>query len=176
MADLSGIFIVADLKGPLAQRVEAVQREHDPRLIGLWPPHVTLIGSSGTGPIVASTRVDEIRNALEPITSTTPPLTLTFGAPYRFPDRDIVVLPLDPHGPLRELHERMKSSGLRTHSARYPFTPHCTLTMYPPLSRERERKLTTLRFTEPFVIDGLRVVLTREPQPVRLLLELALGG
>jgi hypothetical protein len=120
--------------------------------------------------------VDELRAAMEPITSHTPPLELRFGAPYRFPDRDIVVLPLDPHGPLRELYERLKSSGLRTHAARYPFTPHCTLTMYPPLTRDRERRLTTLRFDDALVIDRLRVVLTRAPQPVVPLLELPLGG
>jgi hypothetical protein len=101
---------------------------------------------------------------------------LKFGAPYRFADRDIVVLPLDPHGPLRTLHERMKTSGLRMHPARYPFTPHCTLTMYPPLSRERERKLTALRFEDTLTIDRLRVLLTRAPQPATLLLDLPLGG
>jgi 2'-5' RNA ligase len=176
LAEPSGIFVVADLSGTLAERVTAIQREHDPRLISLWPPHVTLIGSSGSGPILSDTPVDELRRALTPIVSSTPALTLAFDPPYRFPDRDIVVLPLDPHGPLRELHERMKKSGLRMHSARYPFTPHCTLTMYPPLSRARERQLTALRFAEPFVLDRLRVLLTRAPQPVKLLLELELQG
>ena len=176
MPEPTGIFIVADVAGTLGERIEKIQRAHDPRLISLWPPHVTVIGSSGAGPIIASTSVDELRAALEPITSATPPLALKFAPPYRFPDRDIVVLPLDPHGPLRELHERLKTSGLRTHSARYPFTPHCTLTMYPPLTRERERRLTALRFDEIFLIDKLRVLLTRTPQPVVPLLELPLGG
>jgi len=175
VAEPSGIFVIAEIVGPLGKRIEKIQREHDPRLIALWPPHVTLLGSSGVGPIVASTSVDELREAFEPITSQTPVLELQFGAPYRFPDRDIVVLPLDPHGPLRALHERLKSSGLRTHAARYPFTPHCTLTMYPPLSRERERRLTALRFDDVFVIDRLRVLLTRAPQPVVPLLDLPLA-
>jgi 2'-5' RNA ligase len=176
VAELSGIFVVAEVAGPLRQRIESIQREHDPRLIALWPPHVTLIGSSGAGPIVASTSVRELREAFEPITSQTPALELRFGAPYRFPDRDIVVLPLDPHGALRELHERLKMAGVRMHTARYPFTPHCTLTMYPPLSRVRERRLTSLRFDEVLVIDHLRVILTRAPQPVVPLLDLPLGA
>jgi 2'-5' RNA ligase len=175
VAEVSGIFVVADLTGEIALRVEQIQREHDPRLIALWPPHVTLIGSSGAGPIVAGTSGDELREKLEPVTSRTPALELKFGPPYRFPDRDIVVLPLDPHGPLRALHEQLKSSGVRTHAARYPFTPHCTLTMYPPLTRARERRLTSLRFPEPFFIERLRVVLTRAPQPARLLLDLPLA-
>lgn len=175
MPEPTGIFVVAEMHGELAQRIEAVQREHDPRLTALWPAHITLIGSSGAGPIVASTRVEQLKAALEPIASSTPPILLRFDAPYRFPDRDIVVLPLSPHGPLRELHERMKTCGLQMHRARYPFTPHCTLTMYPPLTRERERRLTSLRFEEPFVIDRLRVLLTRTPQPAVPLLELTLA-
>jgi hypothetical protein len=167
---------VANVVGALAKRIEKIQRAHDPRLIALWPPHITLIGSSGAGPIVASTSAAELRGMLEPVTTRTPVLELKFGAPYRFPDRDIVVLPLDPHGPLRDLHERLKTSGVRTHSARYPFTPHCTLTMYPPLTRERERRLTALRFDDVLVIDRLHVLLTRSPQPAVPLLDLPLGG
>jgi 2'-5' RNA ligase len=176
MADLAGIFVIAEIGGDLAARITAVQREHDPRLAALWAPHITLLGSSGTGPILPDTSVDDLRTALAPIAERFAPIPLTFGAPYRFPDRDIVVLPLSPHGPLRTLHEALKLCGLRMYRARYPFTPHCTLTMYPPLTRERERQLAKLRFDDPFVLNRIRVVLTRTPQPARSLLELSLSG
>jgi 2'-5' RNA ligase len=172
----TGIFIVAELTGTLAESVSAIQRAHDPRLAMLWPPHVTIVGSSGAGPILADTPTDELRDVLSPITAATAPLTLAFGLPERFPGRDIVVLPLDPHGPLRTLHESLRATPLRMHRARYPFTPHCTLTMYPPLSRDRERRLLALRIGEPFVVDRLRVLLTRPPHPPTFLLELPLGG
>lgn len=175
MTALSGIFVIVELAGALRDQVVAIQRAHDRRLANLWAPHVTLLGSSGAGPILADTPVDALRAAFAPIAARTPVMDLPFGPPERFPDRDIVALPLDPHGPLRALHEALKLSGVRTHSARYPFTPHCTLTMYPPLTPERERALLTLRAVAPLRIDTLRVVLTREPQPPRLLLELPLG-
>jgi len=170
-----GIFVVAELGGELAAQVSALQRAHDPRLAALWPPHVTLIGSSGAGPIMADTNTEQLRETLGAVAACSPILTLPFGLPYRFADRDIVVLPLDPHGPLRALHERLRLTGLRMHRARYPFTPHCTLTMYPPLSRRREHQLLAVRAVEPFVIDRLKVYLTQEPQPASLLLELPLG-
>lgn len=176
MAALSGIFVIAELGGALASWVAAIQKAQDARLASLWPPHITLIGSSGAGPILADTPLAELRAALGAVAERTAPITVKFQSPQRFPGRDIVVLPLDPHGPLRALHEAMKSSGIRTHQARYPFTPHCTLTMYPPLEREREQRLLALRFEEPFVIDRLRVVLTREPQPATHLLDLPLAG
>ena len=175
MTALSGIFVIAELSGSLASWVGALQRAQDPRLAALWPPHITLIGSSGSGPILSDTPVDELREKLTPVVKRTPPIEVAFLPPHRFPGRDIVVLPLDPHGALRTLHEGLKNCGVRTHPARYPFTPHCTLTMYPPLEREREQRLLALRLEEPFLIDRLRVVLTRDPQPPTPLLDLPLG-
>jgi hypothetical protein len=173
---LTGIFILVPVPDPLGARISEIQRAHDPRLANLWPPHLTLIGSSGAGPILADTSVDELRTKLTPVTQQHAPLRLTFGAPQRFAGRDIVVLPLDPNGPLRALHEALRAAGLRTYNARFPFTPHVTLTMYPPLSREREQRLLALRIEEPLVIDRLQVYLTREPQPARLLLDLPLSA
>lgn len=176
VSTLTGIFVVAELVGPLADQVASLQRAHDPRLAMLWPPHVTLIGSSGAGPILADTSIDDLRATIGVVAARTRPITVEFGKPLRFPGRDIVVLPLDPHGPVRALHERLRMSGAQTYSARYPFTPHCTLTMFPPLSREREQRLLAFRATEPFAIDRLKVLLTRDPQPAKLLLDLPLSG
>jgi 2'-5' RNA ligase len=175
MPNPAGIFVIVELSGVLARQVSTIQRANDPRLAALWPPHVTLIGSSGAGPIHADTPIDQLRAQLSAVASGTEPMTLEFSAPYRFADRDIVVLPLDPHGPLRALHERLMRCGARMHRARYPFTPHCTLTMYTPLARARERRLTAVRAAEPLFVDRLRVLLTCDPQPAKLLFELPLG-
>jgi 2'-5' RNA ligase len=176
MTALRGIFILVPVPGALGARLADIQRVHDPRLAALWAPHLTLIGSSGAGPIHADTPVEQLRAALAPVAAAQAPLTLPFGAPQRFPGRDIVVLPLSPHGPLRALHEALRATGLPTHPAKFPFTPHVTLTMYPPLSRERERQLLALREPGPLRVDRLQVFLTREPQPAQLLLDLPLGG
>jgi 2'-5' RNA ligase len=175
MTLLRGIFILAPVTGPVADRVAAIQREHDPRLANLWAPHLTLIGSSGAGPIHADTPLARLREALAPVAAAHAPLTLPLGPPQRFPGRDIVVLPLSPHGPLRALHEALRASGLPMAAARYPFTPHLTLTMYPPLTRQREQRLLALRVEEPLVVDRLEVQLTAEPQPPTRLLTLPLG-
>lgn len=175
MPNFTGIFVVVELTGALETEIASVQRKHDQRLAAMWPPHVTLIGSSGAGPIFADTPIEDLRAALSGVAARTKPLSLSFGAPQRFAGRDIVVLPLEPHGPLRTLHEDLRGSGVRMHKARYAFTPHCTLTMYPPLSRERAQRLLALRFEHPLVIDQLAVFLTRDPQPAKRLLELPLG-
>ena len=49
----SGIFIIADITGPDGERMAAVQAAYDPLLVKLGAPHVTIVGSSGAGPIAS---------------------------------------------------------------------------------------------------------------------------
>ena len=173
---INGIFIIASIGPEATARIAAIQREFDPKLAATSPPHVTIAGSSGVGPIVPTTTVEELRRALEPIAATTPPLVLPFGPPIRFMQTTIIVLPLDPHGPLRVLHDRIASSGLRFERARFTFTPHCTLSFYPTHPPETLRRLHAIRVKEPAVIDRISVQHTMDPQPSRTLLELDLTG
>ena len=67
----------------------------------------------------------------------------------KFMQSVVVVLPIDPYGPVRALHERIKSSGIPSEPPRFAFTPHCTLSFYPELSREKLRDLLSIRIEEP---------------------------
>lgn len=161
----SGIVLLAELTGPVADRIHEIQRKFDPRMAAELPPHITLSGSSGMGPMPATTPIDDIRRALEPIARETPPLLVYFQPPMKFMQSLVVVLPLDPYGPIRPLHERIKTSGLPAEPPRFAFTPHCTLSFYPELSREKLRNLLSIRITEPVTIDRIAayraVTLTR---------------
>ena len=173
---MSGIFVIAELDGAIGDRIHALQERYDPKLAAESPPHVTLIGSSGAGPIPVGTSVELLKKAIEPVAAATPPLALRFGSPMRFLQREIVVLPLDPHGPLRALHQKLKDSGIPFAPARWPFTPHCTLSFYPTLTQESLRPLLALRETGVWTLSTLRVYLTREPQPPTLLFDAPLLG
>jgi 2'-5' RNA ligase len=171
-----GIFVLAPIGGPAGERIRRLQERYDPKLATTSRPHVTLVGSSGVGPIVAGTTEATLRSALEPVAREMPPLTLPFGAPRRFMQTNIVSLPLDPHGPLRELFERIRASGLRFGPVRFEFTPHVTLSYFPTLDRRREREILAERVTEPAVVDRLELSLTNDPQPPSRLFELPLAG
>ena len=173
---LNGIFILAELPEAIAQQVRAINERYDPKLARYKPPHITLTGSSGAGPIPPSVPVEEMEKKLRPIAQATEPLTLSFGPPQRFMQTDIMVLPIDPHGPIRVLHDRLITSGLPFTRARYTFSPHCTLSLYQSLDREAIRELLRTRITEPFVISAIQLYHTRDPQPSRKLLELRLTG
>lgn len=171
----TGIFITADITGPVGELIRGIQSRFDPRLAAGSPPHITLAGSSGVGAIRARTPLARIRDALEPVTANTEPITVTFGAPTRFMQTEIVVLPIDPHGPLRTLHERIASSGLSFEPARFTFSPHCTLNFYQTLTPAARRELLAVRIADPVVVDRIHLYQTRDPQPPRRVLELALG-
>ena len=172
----AGIFVIAELRGRAAKRIRAIQKRFDPRLVKEWPPHVTLAGSSGMGPIDARTPIDELRRRLEPVARETSPLLLAFGHPSRFMQTNIVVLPLNPHGPLRALHERIKASGLPYEQPRFYFTPHCTLSFYPEHPPEKLRELLAIRVTDPADIEAIQVYHTRQDKASKKLFELPLTG
>ena len=171
----AGIFVLADIGGEAAERIREIQRKYDPKLAASSAPHVTIVGSSGAGLIAPSTTVEELRAAVGPIAAATPPLTLELGPPMRFMQTDIVVLPLSPHGPLRALHEAIKTSGLHFARPRFAFSPHATLSFYPTLTPATRRELLALRVREPALIDRLEFSLSDDPQPPRSLLTLTLG-
>lgn len=176
MAAAIGIYIIVELPGVAGERVRAIQEKYDPKLAKLNPPHLTLAGSSGVGSIPAETPLKDLRAALEPIARTTAPMSLPLGLPIRFMQTNIVVLPMDPNGPLRTLYERIAKSGLKFKPARFSFTPHVTMSFFPTLTSAVERELLSLRVDAPAIVDRFQVYLTRDPQPAKKLLELELTG
>ena len=172
----AGIVILSELQGEMRDRILDIQRRFDPRLAAGVPPHLTLTGSSGMGPIPTSTTVDELRAALEPIAVDTAPMTLRFLRPHRFMQTNVVVLPLDPNGPVRELHERIKGSGLRYEQPRFTFTPHVTLSFFRELSASDAKRLLAIRIEEPVLIDRISAHKTVNMINSEKLLELSLLG
>lgn len=171
-----GIVIIAELTGPVADRIHELQAEFDPRVAAELPPHITIAGSSGMGPIAAATTPEELREKLEPVARETRPFDVHFQPPHRFMQTNLVVLPIEPHGPIRELHDRILRSGLAYEQPRFTFTPHCTLNFYRELPPAELRRLLAVRVREAVRVDRIdcyrTVTLTRTEKVV----ELMLGG
>ncbi|HET7630874.1 MAG TPA: 2'-5' RNA ligase family protein [Gemmatimonadaceae bacterium] len=172
----SGLIIIAPVEPPLRERVLELQRRFDPKLAALQPPHVTVAGSSGLGPISTRTTEAELRAELEPIARETAPLSLPVGAPVRFMQSNVVVLPLAPHGAIRELHDRIGATGLLRERARFTFTPHVTLSFFPEPTPDNLRRMLALRIEEPVVLTRIQVHETLDLTRTRMVLELPLTG
>lgn len=173
---MNGIFVVAELTGPVRERVHAVQRQFDPKLSRGTPPHITIAGSSGIGPLPLDTPVERIRETLAPVLSRMAPITVPFDRPHRYMTTDIVVLPVAPHGAIRELHDAIATSGLVFERSRHLFSPHCTLSFYKTLTPAVERRLLAVRVDEPATFDRLQFYLSVDLVESRKVLELPLGG
>jgi 2'-5' RNA ligase len=172
----TGIYIIVPVQPSLSALILDIQSRFDPKLARLMPPHITLIGSSGAGPIAPTTTVAELRAALGSIAASTPPMTLALGAPVRFMQTEIIVLPMRPYGPLRDLHERIVKSGLPYSPPRFAFTPHITLSFYRQLSAEERRAVLSVRVDEPALVTEIHCSLSNDPQPAKHLLTLPLAG
>ena len=172
----SGIVILSELQGPLRERILDIQRRFDPKLAAGVPPHLTLTGSSGMGPIPTRTSVEELERALAPVARDTAPMTLSFLAPMRFMQTNVVVLPLDPNGPVRALHERIKNSGLAYEQPRFTFTPHVTLSFFRELAPKDIKALLSIRISDPFTIDRISAHRTVGYVNSKKLIELELTG
>ncbi len=172
----AGIVILSELQDPLRERVLDIQKRFDPKLAAGISPHLTLTGSSGMGPISTRTTLDELRAALEPVARDTAPMTLEFLPPHRFMQTNIVVLPLDPNGPVRALHERIKLSGLAYEQPRFTFTPHVTLSFFRELSDAEVKELLAIRIREPIIVDRISAHRTNNIVNSTKLLELPLQG
>jgi 2'-5' RNA ligase len=173
---LNGIFVVTELTGPALEAVHAAQQRFDPKLARGTPPHITLAGSSGVGPLPPNTKVAEIRAALGPAARAIEPFDVRFERPHRYMTTDIVVLPVDPHGAIRALHEAIAGCGLRFEPSRHRFSPHCTLSFYRRLTRQAERDLMAVRVDDPVRIGRLQFYLSLDLVLSRRVLELELGG
>jgi 2'-5' RNA ligase len=175
-----GIVVVAEIGGEIGRRIHAAQERYDPRMAAELPPHLTLVGSSGIGPISVRTAPERLRETLLPVTETSSAMTLQFESPMRFMQSQVVVLPVDPNGPVRTLHEgitaRIRAAGITTERPRFTFTPHCTLNLYRELPTAELRELLALRFEEPFVVDAIQVYRATGPAGTERLFELRLGA
>jgi 2'-5' RNA ligase len=171
-----GIIVMSELRGELAARVLEIQQRMDPRMAAELPPHVTVTGSSGMGPIAPAVTDEELRAALEPIALATKPFAVHLQPPMRFMQSTVVVMQIDPNGPIRALHERVKLSGVQYETARFTFTPHLTLSFYPELSRDALRELLRVRIDEAVPIDSIQAYRAIDLTRTKKILDLPLSG
>ena len=173
----SGIFIIAPIPGPMGDRIAALQEAARPANPQAWPPHVTLAGLVGHGP---DRREHGRRAELEaaPRRRSRPtrrPSRSASERPTRFMQTEIVVLPLDPHGPLRALHERIKTERPAQRTA--PLLLHAARDAQ-PLPRAaagRAEFAAAWKFDDP-VVHEIEAHLTRDTGESTKLLTLPLAG
>ena len=168
-------YVVAEIQGPPAARVEAIRRKFADTLLMQLPVEITIIGSSGVGVFDLAQDAQQAFDALDAIAAQTKPILAEFGPVHRFTDTDIFFLTLKDEKPFIDLHNRIKNSGLLFTPSPYPFKPHCTILRTVPATPQIARRILRVKIEGTFMVDSLSVYLSEEP-PLTLLHRVNLTG
>lgn len=148
-------YVVLEIPPPHSDEVLAIRERHRDFFRLSLPAETTVSGSSGTGPIASEESMDRVVATLDRIAAETTPIRTSFGPVRRFAQSDVFYLSLRDERPLRELHSRLASSGLRFETTPFEFTPHCTLRTRSPVSEQEATELLALRVEGEFILDTL---------------------
>jgi 2'-5' RNA ligase len=123
------VFVGAFPGGDVADRIQAVRRQHDPKTARITPPHVTLAGTYWRhGPATAENEADAVArlHAVEPRLRA---FDLVMGGVRTFlPVSPVVFLGIEATpGLLAARQVLLEAMGMDKHGSR--FTPHLTLAM-----------------------------------------------
>lgn len=132
------IFVGAFPTGALAEQIQALRHQHDPKTASITPPHVTLWGTMWrNGPPIPENETETIAS-LESIRSQLEPFDLILGGIESFlPRQNVIYLGVQlTEGVLAARHQLLTALGQDKHRH---FTPHLTLTMR--LNFEKSRAL-----------------------------------
>lgn len=158
-------YAVLDIPSPFAQRVLEIRERQGDFFRWSLPVETTVCGSNGTGPIATDEDPDHVYRALDRIATETAPITTSFGPVHRFPGSDVFYLSFLNEGPLRTLHERLATSGLRFSEVPFAFDPHVTLRTRTPVSDAEASALFATLVPGTFTLDTLSLyqLVQREP-------------
>ncbi|MFN8445538.1 MAG: 2'-5' RNA ligase family protein [Caldilineaceae bacterium] len=122
------IFVGAFPTGKLADQIQALRQQHDPKTAFITPPHVTLWGTVWrSGPATPENEAETIAK-LETFAHQIQPFGLGLGGIASFPPgHRIIYLAVEKNeGLLAARHQLVSALGSDKH---HHFTPHLTLTM-----------------------------------------------
>ncbi len=160
-------YIVLELPEPTANTIHKIRAEQGDNFQASMPNEITIVGSSGVGPIAQDQDPDELFKVIDIIAASTPPITVSFDKVHRFPGTDIVVIKLKDETLVRSLHQRFVESGIKFQDTDFVYEPHCTLRSKSPLTNHEMEELSRLKIEGSFTLQTLSVYAM--PPPGRLL-------
>jgi len=160
-------YIVLELPEPISSTIHSIRAELGDDFQASMPNEITIVGSSGVGPVAQDQDPDEFFKAINEIAASTPPITVSFDKVHRFPGTDIVVMKLLDDSLIRSLHQRFVESGIKFQDTDFAYEPHCTLRSKSPLTDHEMEKLSKLKIEGNFTLHTLSVYAM--PPPGKLL-------
>lgn len=119
-------YLVADVPEPVRSRIQAL-REAFGTPTALLPVEITLLGSSGVGPIPAGTPIRVIQEQIDLLFAPIAPWDVSFSGIRVFPDTAIAYLAPVDRCCFDRIHSMLRDSALPRTESEFPYNPHCSL-------------------------------------------------
>ena len=111
-----------------------------------FPVEITLVGSSGVGPISSGQSSEEVIAAVQHAFKYVGPVRFRFSEITHFPSTCIYYLAPEDRTVFDRLHRLLLGSGLRYEECPFPYTPHCTICDMTGRTKEEIRQIQTLAY------------------------------
>lgn len=149
-------YVVAEIPEPVRSEIQALRKSFGTPT-ALLPVEVTLLGSSGAGPIPAGTPIQTIQKQIDLLFAHVTPWNVSFAGIRVFPNTAIAYLaPVDRDG-FDRIHAILRDSSIPHTESTFPFTPHCSLRSGPATPGELSKVLQHSFPMEPFNIDTISI-------------------
>jgi 2'-5' RNA ligase len=149
-------YIVAEIPEPVRSGIQAL-RDSFPTPTALLPVEITLLGSSGIGPVPAGTPIGLIEDQIDSLFSTVAPWEVSFSGIRIFPHTSIAYLAPADRRPFDDLHGMLRDSCIPHSVSPFPYNPHCTVRSGNATPQELSRVLGHAFPTKSFMIDTISV-------------------
>jgi 2'-5' RNA ligase len=136
----TNIYICCNISGAAADSIQNIRNKYDQFTCKL-PVEITVIGSSGIGPISKDEPDNKIKNEFRAAMSGMNAFNFIFQEIDYFPNTPIFYLKPNNREYFDELHNNFKKMNLKFMNNKFPYNPHCTLSCNPNLSKEQQRSL-----------------------------------
>ena len=149
-------YVVAEIPEPIRSEIQAL-RESFGTSTALLPVEITLLGSSGVGPIPAGTPIRVIKEQIDLLFAPIAPWNVSFAEIRAFPNTAIAYLAPVDRNCFDRIHAILRASAIPHTESAFSFNPHCSLRSGAATPEELLRVLKHSFPVEPFRIDTISV-------------------
>ena len=139
--------VVLDMPPSVQEPVLALRRELDPERVR-FPVEITLVGSSGVGPIRSEHGQEEVIDAVSGAFDGVQSFSFRFSGVTCFPNTQVYYLEPGDRAVFDRLHQRLMDCGLRYQECPFPYTPHCTICELHAPAEDDTRRVERLTYPE----------------------------
>lgn len=119
-------YVVAEIPEPVRSEIQDMRDALGTPTARL-PVEITLLGSSGVGPIPTGTSIESILFEVESVFSSVEPWEVAFSEIRVFPNTSIAYLAPVARDSFDHVHSLLCDSSLPRSGSLFPYNPHCSL-------------------------------------------------